>query len=120
MQSIFYTLKTGTGRERLSVIADIVSILGVSLATALGGAFALDVNFRVENLMIMLVFGLLFLAGASAVIALFLAASSWLSLRFSANVSIRRLLLTALWLIFGALFIYVTVLIYLFLGSVKL
>lgn len=119
MQSIFDILKTGTGKERLAVIADIVSILGVSLATVLGGAFALNANIDVENLMGVLIGGLLSLAGASAVVALFLATSSWLGLHLSANSPIRRLMLIALWLVFGALFLYAAYFAYAVLSSIR-
>jgi hypothetical protein len=119
MQSIFDTLKNGTGKERLAVISDIVSILGVSLATVLGGAFALNANLDVENIMGVLIGGLLSLAGASAVVALFLAASSWLGVHLPANSSIRPLMFIALWLVFGALFLYAAYFAYAVLSSVR-
>ena len=96
MQSIFDTLKTGTAKERLAVVSDIVSILGVSLATVLGGALALNAKLDVENIAGVLISGLLSLAGVLVVVALFLAVSSWLSLHLPANSPIRRLILIAL------------------------
>jgi hypothetical protein len=119
MQSIFDTLKTGTGKERLGLVADIVSILGVSFATVLGGAFALGSKLDVENTMGVLIGGLLSLAGASVVFALFLAASLWLGLHLPENSLIRRLILIALWFTFGALFLYAAYFAYAVLTSVR-
>ena len=119
MQTIFDTLKAGTGKEKLAVVADIVSILGVSLATALGGAFALNAKLDVENITGVLIGGLLSLAGTSVVVALFLAASSWLGLHLPANSTVRRLMLIALWLVFAALFLLAVFLAYTILTSVR-
>ena len=119
MQSVLDTLKTGTGKERLAVVADIVSILGISFATVLGGVFAFNAKLDVENIVGVLIGGLLSLAGAFVVVALFLGASSWLALHMPATSLIRRLTLIALWLVFSALFFYAAFFVYAVLTSVR-
>ncbi len=106
MQSIINTLKTGTGKERLAVVSDIVSIFGVSIVTILGGAFALNAKLGIENILGLIIAGLLSLAGSLVVIALFLGATSYLQNRLLSNPNIRKLLLGALWLLFAVLCIY--------------
>jgi hypothetical protein len=50
MQSI-QNIKSGTGKERLAIVSDIVSVLGVSIATILGGTFVLNEKLNVENIL---------------------------------------------------------------------
>lgn len=119
MHSIIYTLKTGTGKDRLAVIGDIVSILGVSLATILGGAFALNTTLNVENIMGILIGSMIFLAAAMVVVVFFLAISSWFSVHLPANSLSRLLILIALWLVFGAIFVYAAYYAYAIFSSVQ-
>ena len=119
MRSIIDTLKNGTGKERLSVVSDIVTILGVSMATILGGAFALNEKIDVENVLGFVILGLLSLAGALVVVAFFLGGASWLQARLPVNSLIRNLLLSALWLVFFTLCIYAAYFAYAVLTSVQ-
>ena len=73
MQSIIDALKNGDAKARLVIVADIVSILGVSLATAVGGSFALSGKLDLENIVGVSASALLSLAGASLVVLAFLA-----------------------------------------------
>ncbi|MCG2583065.1 hypothetical protein [Massilia sp. TS11] len=108
MQSIINALRSGTGKDRLAVVSDIVSILGVSAVTILGGAFALNAKLDVENILGAVILGLLSFAGALVVVALFLSSANWLERRFQSGSSVGKLLLSALWLLFAALFVYST------------
>lgn len=119
MRSIVDTLKAGSGKERLAVISDIVSILGVSLATVLGGAFALKAKLDVENILGVVISGLLSVAGALVVIALFLGVASRIGSRFSANSPIRKLLICSLWLLFSGFFVYAVYFSYIVLTSIR-
>jgi hypothetical protein len=105
MQSIIDALKNGDAKARLAIVADIVSILGVSLATLVGGSFALSGKLDVENIVGVSASALLSLAGASLVVLAFLASSSWLRRRISGNPIALGLLQFSLWDVFGALFL---------------
>ena len=105
MQSIIDALKNGDAKVRLAIVADIVSILGVSLATVVGGSFALRGKLDVENIVGVSASALLSLAGASLVVLVFLALSSWLRRRISDNPIALGLLQFSLWAVFGALFL---------------
>lgn len=105
MQSIIEALKNGDAKARLAIVADIVSILGVSLATVVGGSFALSGKLNVENVVGVSASALLSLAGASLVVLAFLASSSWLRRRFSGNPIALGLLQFSLWAVFAALFL---------------
>lgn len=101
MQSIIQVLREGCGRDRLAVVADILSILGVSLAAVVGGVLTLTTTLNVSNLFAAVIISLLSLAGSAVVLVGFLAISGWLS-RKTHNV---WLLQFALWATFAALFL---------------
>ena len=105
MQSIIDALKNGDAKARLAIVADIVSILGVSLATVVGGSLALSGKLDVENIVGVSASALLSLAGASLVLLAFLASSSWIRRRISGNHIALGLLQFSLWAVFGALFL---------------
>lgn len=119
MQSILNMLKTGSGKERLAVIADIMSIVGISLATALGGAFALNAKLNAQNTIAVLAGGLLFLAVIVVVLVIFLIVSSWISQVWASNLFIGKLLQLSAWLAFAALFLCAIYLSYLALSSIQ-
>ncbi len=119
MQSVIEALKAGDAKTRLAIAADIVSILGVSLATVVGGTFALNRKLNVANILGTSVMALLALAGASLVVLIFLSCSSWLRHRFFENAVALRLLQLALWSVFGALFLLSVFGSYEFLSSVQ-
>lgn len=105
MQSIIEALRTGDAKVRLAIVADIVSVLGVSLATVVGGSFALSGKLDVANVVGVSVSVLLSMAGASLVVLAFLALSSWLRRRFSMNPIALVMLQFSLWAVFAALFL---------------
>ena len=105
MQSIIDALKNGDAKARLAIVADIVSILGVSLATVVGGSLALSGKLDVENIVGVSASALLSLAGVSLVLLAFLASSSWIRRRISGNPIALGLLQFSLWAVFGALFL---------------
>ena len=106
MQSIIQVFKNGTGRERLATVADILSILGVSLAAVVGGALTLTTNLYVGNVIGAAAISLISLAGAALVLVGFLAVSGWLSRRFSPSRAFVYLFQFALWTSFAALFLF--------------
>jgi hypothetical protein len=105
MRTIIDALRTGTAKERLAITADIVSILGVSFATVIGGSFALSGRIDIENLVGTFVGGLFALAGASMVVVVFLATSSWLRHKLAGNAMYFALLQFSLWSVFIGLFL---------------
>lgn len=105
MRTIIEALRTGNARERLAIVADVLSIVGISLATVVGGGFALGGTLDVENVVGVVVISLLSLAGASLVLLAFLSASSVLRSRLAANPTGRFFLQLSLWSVFSALFV---------------
>lgn len=63
MQSIFDTIRNGNARERLAVISDILSILGVSLAVTLGPLLTLPEGSDVGVILDYIQLGAAFLIG---------------------------------------------------------
>ncbi|WP_152606707.1 hypothetical protein [Aquabacterium sp. NJ1] len=103
MQSILSALKTGDAKTRLGIVADVVSILGVSLATVIGGSFAIAGSLDVLNILGTAIIALLCLAGACAVILLYLAGSNLIQEKFATQPAAKTLLSIALWSTFAAL-----------------
>ena len=120
MRSIADALKTGDTRTRLAVVADLVSILGVSLATVVGGGFALNGRLDVASVVGLTITSLLSLALASVVVVCFLSASHWLRGQFQARYGYFVLLQIALWAVFTALFVWAAFLSYEVLSSIRL
>jgi hypothetical protein len=106
MQTIIETLRAGDSRERLAVVADVLSIIGVSVATVVGGGFALNRTLDVENIVGVSIISLLSLAGASLVLLAFLFFSSKLRNCTESNTTVRILLQFSLWAVFFALLLY--------------
>lgn len=119
MQSIIEALRIGDAKARLAIVADIVSILGVSLATVVGGSFALSGKLHIENIVAVSAIALLSLAGASFVVLAFLASSSWLRRRFTGNLIALGLLQFSLWAVFAALFLLAAFLSYEILSNMR-
>lgn len=107
MQSIIQVFREGSVRDQLALAADILSILGVSLAAVVGGALTLSTRLNVGNTVFALMVSLLVLAGAAVVLVGFLAASSWLSDKSSFNGIHLGLLQFSVWACFAALFLLV-------------
>jgi len=55
MKTIFEALKNGDGKERLAIIADITSLVGVSVASVAGGLLA--IGTQTTNLNVIDIFG---------------------------------------------------------------
>jgi Na+/serine symporter len=119
MQSILSALKTGDAKTRLGIIADIVSILGVSVATVIGGSFALSGSPNVENILGTAIIALLGLTASSIVLILYLTSSSWIQVKFSAKSTIKNLLLLALWSTFLALILVASFVSYEYISSTR-
>ena len=119
MQSIASALKTGDAKTRLGIVADIVSILGVSLATVIGGSFAIAGSLDVPNILGTTIIALLCLAGACLVILLYLAGSNWIQEKFATKPSAKVLLSIALWSTFLALVLASSFVSYEFLSSTR-
>jgi sterol desaturase/sphingolipid hydroxylase (fatty acid hydroxylase superfamily) len=110
MQSILSALRGGTGKERLAIVSDLVSIVGVSIASIAGGIFALTAGTGTANLNFnqigtATVIGLLSLAGAVLLLALFLVIFSWINNWQPKVAGVRALVLTSVWLALFALII---------------
>jgi len=119
MQSVIDTLKSGNSRERLAVVADILSILGVSLAAVVGGILTLSTSLRVANVIGAAISSLLSLAGAALVLVACLATSAWLSRKFAFNPLFRSLVHFSLWAVFASLFLLAAFIAYEFFSSVR-
>lgn len=102
MQSVVEVLRKGSGRDRLAVIADILSIFGVSIAAVVGGLLTLATELYVENIIAVAGFSLLSLALSTLILVGFLAVSGWLSRRCS----YAGLFQFALWACCAALFVF--------------
>ncbi len=110
MQTIWNALKTGTAKERLAIIADLVSIAGVSIASVAGGIFAVsqaagtsELNFN--HIGVATVIGLLSLAVAVLFLALLLVVLAWLRSWQPRVAGVRTLVSIAVWLSLGALIV---------------
>jgi hypothetical protein len=113
MQTIWQSLKTGTAKERLAIVADLVSIAGVSIASVAGGVFAITQAAGTDSLNLYqigaaTVIGLLSLAGGVLLLALLLVVFAWLRTWQPRIAGVRVLVLTAVWLCLGALLVVAT------------
>jgi hypothetical protein len=108
MQTIFQTLRSGNARDRLAVIADITTIVGVSVASIVGGLLALAgttslASYEIYAVVTAIIFSLFCLAIAVIVWAGFLILLAYLSgLQFKTP-HVRSLLYFSLWLVISAL-----------------
>jgi hypothetical protein len=108
MQTIFQTLRSGNSRDRLAVIADITTIVGVSVASIVGGLLALAgttslASYEIYAVVTAIIFSLFCLAIAVIVWAGFLILLAYLSgLQFKTP-HVRSLLYFSLWLVISAL-----------------
>jgi hypothetical protein len=110
MQTIWQALKTGTAKERLAIIADLVSIAGVSIASVAGGIFAITqaagtATLNFNHIGVATVIGLLSLAGAVLLLAFLLVILAWLRSWQPRVAGVRALVLIAVWLCLGALIV---------------
>lgn len=119
MQSIISALRTGDARARLGIIADVLSILGISFATVIGGSFAISGSLNVANILGTAIIALLGLAGASLVILLYLTGSNWIRERYATRPAARVLLSVALWSTFLALVLTASFVSYEFISSTR-
>ena len=121
-QRSFVTMfRHASAREKLGVVADVLSVLGVSIATVTGGALVLAGDIYVENLVAAVVFSLLYLATAFVLAVGVIAASVWLRNRFGEqNPLYNNLLQTALWLVVASAVILAALLAYELLSSVQI
>lgn len=107
MHTIWEVIRDGNAKERLAVIADLVTIVGISLASIVAAIFTFDGRLDIETVFGMSIIGLLSLAGYSIVLAVFLVISFYLSGFFEEFKTFRSLLLFALWTLFVALTLWV-------------
>jgi hypothetical protein len=104
MQTILQALRSGNAKERLAVIADLTSIVGVSVASIVGGFFALAGTTNLSSeISQAIVFSLFCLAIAVLVLAVFLTFLTYLSgIQFKTPL-VRPLLYISSWLLMIAL-----------------
>jgi uncharacterized membrane protein YqjE len=95
-------LRDGNAKERLAVTADLVSIVGVSIASIIAALLAIEGKVDTTAVFGVVLVGLLSLAGAALVLASFLFLSSFLSAFLQGYRTIRFLTLFALWCFFLA------------------
>jgi len=105
MKTIFIALKSGNAKDRLSIIADLTSIAGVSLAAILGGLLSLGNDIDVASLVAVIFVSLICLSGLLIALAISITASSFLWRILSSNPVTRFLLIFALWSSLLALFL---------------
>jgi hypothetical protein len=108
MQTIFQTLRSGNARDRLAVIADITTSVGVSVASIVGGLLALTgttslASYEIYAVVTAIIFSLFCLAIAVIIWAGFLILLAYISgLQFKTP-HVRSLLYFSLWLVISAL-----------------
>lgn len=108
MRSIIQTLREGTYRDRLAIVADVFSILGVTLATVVGSLLSLDSSLNMGSVMMAIVISLLSLAGGAVVLVGFMEVSGWISNKCSSNGLYKLLFQFSIWALFVSLFILAT------------
>jgi hypothetical protein len=123
MQTILNTMKTGTAKEKLAVISDLVSILGVSLASIFGGLFAIGAtsqgsNLRYSEIFFAVIASLISLAGFLLSIAFFILLLLKISKLESPSPIFKKLVIVAIWLVFISLFMIAMTYYYLMITSV--
>lgn len=105
MNDIISTIKNGSSRDRLAVIADIFGIGGISFAAVVGGLASLPSTVRVPDLVGMICYSLLFLALALCSMALFAIIAQWMWNRFAPRPFLRTMAVSASTCTFLAIFI---------------
>lgn len=122
MKSILEALRTGSSTERLAIVADITSIVGVSLASVIGGLFAVSSKtgaVNIEHLMFSVLATLATLAVAFAVVAGFILFLSKLSVPWGTPKGVQSLIVGAAWLIFLCVFLFASYAYFLFISAIK-
>ncbi len=105
MRSIWEALKIGSAKERLAITADLVSIIGVSIASVVATLFATRTAIDATAVVASIVIGLLCLSGATVVLAAWMVVSFYITNIFHEHKSFCSALQFALWSAFAALFI---------------
>jgi uncharacterized membrane protein YqjE len=103
VRTVWEALRDGNAKERLAVIADLVSIVGVSLVGAIAAMFAVEGKLDTSAFFGMAILGLLSISGGAVVLALFFVVSFYIGAIFEEYKTFRLLLLFALWSAFAAL-----------------
>lgn len=106
-------------REIISLLADILTILGLSIVFIVGFLKSLYNDIIVENLIGIIFFLFLSLAGLAVIYLLFRLLSSWTKKNFAEN-AVQRILQFIIWMIFSALFLIATYSTYTFIRSFPL
>jgi hypothetical protein len=109
VRTIWVGLKQGDAKERLAIIADLVSVVGVSVASIIAALFAVGGKLDADTLFGVVVSGLLALAGSVVVLVLFLVGSFYLRVLLDGYPIISFLLRLALWLVFAAVLFGATI-----------
>lgn len=101
MRSIIEALKNGDAKERLAVIADIASLVGLSVASVAGGVLAFAANnnrLNVENVLGISILTLAGLAGLCCIVMLFIWLLSAFSKPWSTPPGIKPLVKCVVWI----------------------
>jgi hypothetical protein len=105
MNDIITTIKTGSPRERLAVIADIFGIGGISFVAVIGALASLPVSIRPLDLMQVVCYSLLFLALALLSLVAFYLVAQWICNQYASRPIIRKMLVASAASTFLAIFV---------------
>lgn len=119
MQSIITVFKDGTRRDQLSVIADVLSIFGVSFLAIGSSIFALKDRLFIGNVVFAVVLSLFSFASVSLIFAVFLEISARISNMRPDNRRCIWPFQIALWAVFTGFFILGTFLLYDYLSGYR-
>lgn len=96
-KSLLQEFRAGSFRDRLGIVSDVISVLGISVATLAGGAFAFSNDIYVDNLMGIVISVPLFLAISAVFLTAALITSNWLGSRLQKQPVYHWLLQFAFW-----------------------
>ncbi|MEQ9886461.1 hypothetical protein [Pectobacterium zantedeschiae] len=123
MKIILETLTKGNAKEKLSVIADLTTIAGISIATVTAGLLALVARtdkIDVGNLLGVVIISLLALAGVCCFIAVFIWVVTKISKPWGAPRGVQFLVTCAIWIFFICMFLLSISIFYDFISSIRI
>lgn len=103
MKAIWRSLKEGDSVRRLAIVADLVSIIGISLATITGALLSMPAGLSPKVAIGIAVACLLFLSLGAVLLAVFVGVSAVFTEMFDEFRVFRAVLQTAVWSLFAAL-----------------
>jgi hypothetical protein len=103
MKNIFAALREGDAVKRLAITADLLSVVGVSIATIVGALLAIPSRVSPKMALEISVVALIFLAGLALVLAIFIAISAAAREMFAEYWPFHWALQIALWAFYVAI-----------------